>query len=273
MSESESEPRDEGIPRPPDEVVDKLRVFIHPSSFALASAAAEEAAEVLRGAVEARGVAHAMFATGNSQLEFTQALVAGGMEIPWHRVVVFHMDEYVAIPPDHPAGFAKWIRERIVEVVRPLRSYLIDSGADPADECQRYSDLLVENPLDLCCLGIGENGHLAFNDPPGADLNDPLSVRVVTLEESCRLQQVNEGHFPDISSVPAQAITVTIPGLLSAERVVAVVPEGRKAQPVARSLRGPISSECPASALRTKVGASLHLDPSSGSLLELPGTA
>jgi len=208
-----------------------------------------------------------MFATGNSQLEFTDALVAMH-GIPWNRVVLFHMDEYVGIPPDHPAGFAKWIRERIVDRVHPMTANLVDPTADPREECLRYSGLLTENPLDLCCLGIGENGHLAFNDPPGADLNDPEALRVVTLEQSCRLQQVNEGHFPDISSVPAQAITVTIPALLSAGRVIAIVPEARKAAPVAAALEGPISSDCPASALRTKPGASLHLDPGSAELLK-----
>ena len=208
-----------------------------------------------------------MFATGNSQLEFTEALVAEGVDIPWHRVVVFHMDEYVGIDPDHPAGFAKWIRERIVDRVRPMRAHLIDASADPEAECARYAGLLEENPLDLCCLGIGENGHLAFNDPPDADLADPRDLRVVTLEESCRLQQVNEGHFPRVSAVPERAITVTVPALLRVRRVIAVVPESRKAEPVFTALNGPVSSACPASALRTKMDATLHLDAGSASLI------
>ena len=141
---------------------------------------------------------------------------------------------------------------------------MIDSMNDPVAECERYSELLAENPLDLCCLGIGENGHLAFNDPPFARLDEPADVKVVTLEESCRLQQVNEGHFPDVPSVPAQAITVTVPALLRAEHVIAVVPEARKAAPVAAGLEGPISAACPASWLRTKKGATLHLDADSG---------
>lgn len=251
--------------RAPDLTVDDLRVFIHPSSSALGEAAADEAAEVIRAAVEARGVANAMFATGNSQLQFTEALIARGPEIPWNRVVLFHMDEYVGIDDDHPAGFAKWIVERIVERANPMQAYLLDPEADPEAECARYTKLLSDHPLDLCCLGIGENGHLAFNDPPdNADLADPLDVKVVTLIESCRLQQVNEGHFASIATVPERAITVTVPALLRAARVIAVVPEARKAVPVARSLEGPISASCPASALRTKVGATLHLDPDSG---------
>ena len=221
----------------------------------------------IRAAVEVRGVANAMFATGNSQLEFTDALVSMGSEVPWHRVVLFHMDEYVGIDKGHQAGFAKWIRERIVDRVRPMAAHLIDADADPVAECERYSKLLHDNPLDLCCLGIGENGHLAFNDPPDADLHDPASVRVVKLAESCRMQQVNEGHFPGLSSVPEQAITVTIPALLRAGRVLAIVPEARKAAPVRMALEGPISSECPASALRTKTGTQLHVDPDSAAAI------
>jgi len=255
--------------RPPDLVAGELRVYAHPSSAALAAAAADEAAQVMRAAVEARGVANAMFATGNSQLELTEELVANAAEVPWHRVVLFHMDEYVGIGPDHPAGFAKWIRERIVDRVRPMKAHLIDGRADPLEESKRYASLLAENPLDLCCLGIGENGHLAFNDPPDADLTDPLDVRIVNLEDACKLQQVNEGHFKTISEVPTQAITVTIPALLRARRVIAVVPEARKAEPVAAALKGPVSSACPASALRTKVGATLHLDAASASRLAL----
>jgi glucosamine-6-phosphate deaminase len=247
--------------RAPDVTVDDLRVYIHPSTAALGDAAADEAAEVIRAAVESRGVANAMFATGNSQLAFTEALIARSAEIPWNRVVLFHMDEYVGIDGDHPAGFAKWIRERIVERTNPMQAHLLDPEADPEAECARYAELLSEHPLDLCCLGIGENGHLAFNDPPNnADLSDPLDVKIVTLTESCRLQQVNEGHFSSLATVPERAITVTVPALLRAERVIAIVPEARKATPVAASLQGPISAACPASALRTKVGATLHLD-------------
>ncbi|MGO9342766.1 MAG: 6-phosphogluconolactonase [Acidimicrobiales bacterium] len=266
MTQSSEGPqlRNEGW-RAPDLVVDRLNVYVHPSSADLARAAADQAAAAIRTAVENHGVANAMFATGNSQLEFTEALVSESFDIPWHRVVIFHMDEYVGIEPDHPAGFAKWIRERIVQRVRPLRAHLIDSSADPEEECERYASLLKDNPLDLCCLGIGENGHLAFNDPPDADLSDPRDLRVVTLEESCRLQQVNEGHFPQVSAVPAQAITVTVPALLRAARVIAVVPESRKAGPVFSALNGPVSSACPASALRTKLDAALHLDPGSAS--------
>jgi len=247
--------------------VDRLQVVIHPDGASLARAAADAAAAVIRAAVETSGVAHAMFATGNSQLELIDELTTRTPDVPWSDVVVFHMDEYVGVGPDHPAGFRRWIRERIADRVPARQVHYLDGLADPEEECARYAALLRERPVDLCCLGIGENGHLAFNDPPVADLSDPLDVKVVDLDRSCRLQQVNEGHFPDIDSVPARAMTVTVPALLRAATVLAIVPERRKAEPVRNALNGPIGAECPASALRTASNAVLHLDPESASLL------
>ena len=138
---------------------------------------------------------------------------------------------------------------------------------DAEAECRRYAALLQQHPLDLCCLGIGENGHLAFNDPPVADFADPLDVKVVELDRACRAQQVNEGHFPGLDDVPTHAITVTIPALLRAGRVLAIVPEERKAEPVAAALTGPITTACPASALRTISQAIVYLEPDSARLL------
>jgi glucosamine-6-phosphate deaminase len=139
--------------------------------------------------------------------------------------------------------------------------------ADPDVECGRYADLLEKNPLDLCCLGVGENGHLAFNDPPVADFDDPLDMKVVELDRECRLQQVNEGHFPDVDAVPRLALTATIPTLLRARTVLAIVPESRKAAPVRAAITGPLSTACPASCLRTQDNVTLFLDPGSASLL------
>jgi glucosamine-6-phosphate deaminase len=215
----------------------------------------------MREALEARGVIHAMFATGNSQLAFVEALLARS-DVPWGSTVVFHMDEYVGVGPDHPAGFQHWICTRISEPARPFAVHYLDGLADPDRECERYAGLLRAHPIDLCCLGIGENGHLAFNDPP-ADFDDPLDVKVVTLDDACRRQQVHEGHFPDVGAVPAQAMTVTVTGLLRARRVLAVVPEARKAVPVARALLGTVDALCPASALRRHPGVVVHLDPES----------
>jgi glucosamine-6-phosphate deaminase len=148
-----------------------------------------------------------------------------------------------------------------------LAAHYLDGLADPAAECARYGSLLAGHPLDLCCLGIGENGHLAFNDPPVAEFDDPLDVKVVELDQACRQQQVGEGHFPTFDAVPRLAMTVTIPALLRAGAVLAVVPEGRKADAVRAALVGPVSTACPASALRSIGHATLHLDVDSARLL------
>jgi len=245
-----------------------MDVRVHPDSGALGRDAADRAAGVLRDALAARGVAHAMFATGNSQLEFVDTLVTETPDVPWSDIVVFHMDEYVGVGPDHPAGFQRWIRERISDRVHPRQAHYIDGLADPEAEGGRYAELLANNPLDLCCLGIGENGHLAFNDPPVADFEDPFDMKVVELDRECRLQQVHEGHFPDLDAVPRFALTATIPALLRARTVLAIVPESRKAGPVRAAITGPVSTACPASFLRTMDNVTLFLDPGSASLLD-----
>jgi glucosamine-6-phosphate deaminase len=242
-------------------------VLVHPDVVEMARAAAEQAAAVLRAAVRIHGVAHAMFATGNSQLAFADALVRRTPDVPWRDVVVFHMDEYVGIGADHPASFQRWIRERIVAPAAPRAAHYLEGLGDPAAASADYAELLAQHPLDLCCLGIGENGHLAFNDPGVADFDDPLDVKVVELEAACRQQQVNEGHFPDVASVPSHAITVTIPALVRAAHVLAIVPETRKAEPVQAALTGPVSTRCPASVLRTMPHVTIHLDEESARLL------
>jgi glucosamine-6-phosphate deaminase len=245
----------------------QARVLIHPDVAGMARGAADRAASLMREAVRARGVAHVMFATGNSQLAFIETLVTRTPDVPWADTVVFHMDEYVGIGPDHRAGFQKWIRERIVTPTSPRAAYYVEGLGDADAACARYADLLARHPLDLCCLGIGENGHLAFNDPGVADFADPLDVKVVELDADCRQQQVNEGHFADLGSVPTHALTVTIPALLRARQVMAIVPEARKAEPVRAALTGPISPSCPASALRTIAHATIYLEPESARLL------
>jgi glucosamine-6-phosphate deaminase len=247
----------------------QARVVVHPDVTGMARAAADQAAEVMRAAVQARGVANVMFATGNSQLAFIDTLVARTPDVPWADTVVFHMDEYVGVGPDHPAGFQRWIRQRIVEPTAPRAAHYVDGLGDPDEACARYRDLLAHHPLDLCCLGIGENGHLAFNDPGVADFDDPLDVKVVELDAACRQQQVNEGHFPDMASVPSHALTVTIPALLRASQVMAIVPEARKAEPVRAALTGPISADCPASALQMTAQATVYLEPESAQLLTI----
>ena len=203
-------------------------MLVHAGVAAMARAAADQAAACLRAAVQARGVAHAMFATGNSQLAFVETLVTDTPDVPWSDVVVFHMDEYVGVGPDHPAGFQRWIRERIVTPAAPRAVHYVEGQGDPARASARYAELLADHPIDLCCLGIGENGHLAFNDPGVADFDDPFDVKVVELETACRQQQVNEGHFPDAASVPSHAITVTIPALAAPPRSWRSCPRGAK---------------------------------------------
>ena len=241
-------------------------VRVAADSHALAREAADLVASVLRDAVTARGAAHALFATGNSQLEFLDRLVENP-SIPWSAVVGFHMDEYIGIGPDHSASFARYMQERFVDRMHPRAFHLIDGLAGPEVECARYQALLHEFPLDLCVLGIGENGHLAFNDPPVADFDDPLDVKVVELDVECRRQQVGEGHFPSFDAVPTHAITVTIPALLRAGAVVAIVPEARKADPVAAALEGPVTTACPASKLQDCDHAVVYLEPASAARL------
>jgi glucosamine-6-phosphate deaminase len=246
--------------------VERLHVHVHADGAALARAAAADVAGALVGTMAARGSANAMFATGNSQLAFVDALVAAP-EVRWESITVFHMDEYVGVGPGHPAGFQRWIRERIADRVAAHAVHYLDGLAEPGAECDRYAGLLRAHPIDVCVLGIGENGHLAFNDPPVADFDDPRDVKVVELDLACRRQQVGEGHFPSVDDVPTRAMTVTVPALLRAGTVIAVVPEQRKAAPVRDALLGPVSTACPASALRTAANAALYLDAESAALL------
>jgi glucosamine-6-phosphate deaminase len=208
-----------------------------------------------------------MFATGNSQLGFVDALVDPSRGVPWGDVVLFHMDEYVGIGPDHPASFERWIRFRIADRTHPRAAHYLHGTADPGPECDRYAGLLSSHPLDLCCLGIGENGHLAFNDPGVAAFDDPRDVKIVELDAACRRQQVGEGHFSSDAEVPRRAMTVTVPALLRAARVLAVVPEARKAAPVRDALRGPVSEACPASILQRTPHATVFVDADSAALL------
>jgi glucosamine-6-phosphate deaminase len=247
--------------------VDQLDVRVFDDVHALAVSATEDAAHAVRDAIDGDGLARVVFASGNSQLEFLDALVRRH-DVDWSRVVGFHMDEYVGIDPDHPASFRRYMRERIeARVTMAAFHYLRGDAIDPDAEAARYAELLRDGPIALCCLGIGENGHLAFNDPPVADFADPLDVKVVALEDTSRRQQVGEGHFASLADVPTHAITVTVPALLRAARVLAIVPEARKAEPVRAALTGPVGTACPASALRTHPHATLYLDADSAALV------
>jgi len=242
--------------------VDALTVRVVPAEH-FAQVTADHAASALRSAIDGRGVAHAMFATGNSQLAFLEVLVQR-RDVDWSSIVGFHLDEYVGISPEHPASFRRYLRERLVAPTGLREFHELAGDAEDLDaECTRYAALLRDLPLDLCCVGIGENGHLAFNDPGVADFHDPLDVKVVELDDAGRRQQVGEGHFPDVDAVPRRAITVTIPALLRTRSLLAIVPEGRKRAAVQDALHGPVDEACPASILRQQPHATLYLDADS----------
>lgn len=246
---------------------EKLPVETYPDFETVGQRAGSKASQILRLAIETRGGANLVLATGNAMLSFLNFLSrTEGVE--WSKVRVFHMDEYVGMKANHPASFRNFLHEKIVDHVHPADFFEIRGDAfDVELECRRYSDLLHRYPADLCCLGFGENGHLAFNDPPFADFDDPLWVKVVSLDVRSRQQQVGEKHFSSLADVPHLAITMTIPALLSARQVLGIVPEKRKAEAVKSALTGPISENCPASILRTVEHARLYLDRDSASLL------
>ncbi len=244
-----------------------LQVQVHSTGDALAAAAAAEAAECLRAAIQATGQASAIFACAASQVRFLAALIAEpGLD--WTRIAVFHMDEYLGIPATHPASFRRFLREHLVDRVRPRIAHWLEGDAlEPIAECRRYTRLLRQQPIDLCCLGIGENGHIAFNDPAVADFADLAAVKIVKLDDACRSQQVGEGCFPSLDAVPQYALTLTIPALCAVRRIVGIVPENRKAIAVQQALQGPMTTACPASFLRWQSHATLHLDAQSAGRL------
>jgi glucosamine-6-phosphate deaminase len=239
------------------------------SRRSLGAAAAERAANLIRRTIAERGQARIMVATGNSQLDLIEALTAA-QDINWKRVDVFHMDEYVGIHADNPSSFRYWIRTRVEQKVHPARvNYIAADASDLDAEIERYSRLIYVAPIDVAFVGFGENGHIAFNDPHVADVNDPVLLKRVTLDEACRRQQAGEGHFKDVDSVPQSAVTVTCPGLFGASAWICSVPELRKAEAVRNALEGPISEACPASIVRRHPNAHVYLDKDSASLLSM----
>jgi glucosamine-6-phosphate deaminase len=240
--------------------VEQLPVSVYETNQAMGVAAARAAAEVLVRAVNEKGVANIILAAANSQLTFLAALCQD-KSIPWDKVNAFHMDEYIGIDAMHPASFPLFLRRNLMDHVRVKAFYTLSGQAKHIEMMMgEYAQLLREYPADVCALGYGENGHLAFNDPPFADFGDPLSVKVVRLAEMSRRQQVGEGHFRTLNDVPTHAVTLTIPALLAAKHVLAIVPETRKANAVKRALTGPIDEECPGSILRRVPHAHLFLD-------------
>jgi glucosamine-6-phosphate deaminase len=247
--------------------VEQLPVRSFATLADMAAAAAEDAAQVLITAIRQRGQARAIIATGNSQDAFLENLTRYP-GIDWSKVELFHMDEYLGMPMTHRASFRKYLKERVFDRVRPGGAHYLEGDAlEPLQAIRAYAAALASAPVDLCCLGIGENGHIAFNDPAVADFADPEPIKIVKLDEKCRRQQVGEGHFPNLDAVPTYAITLTIPTLCKVGRMIAVVPEKRKAEAVKGSLEGPIATSCPGSWLRRQAHAALYLDADSSSLL------
>lgn len=244
-----------------------LPVRVYGSEADLGAAAAADMAAILRDAIDARGEANLILATGNSQLAFLRALRADA-SVDWSRVRIFHMDEYVGIDPNHRASFPKFLREHFLDHVSGATFHPISGDPDRvAAICAEYEAELRAHPADAVALGWGENGHLAFNDPPFAEFEDPVWAKAVRLDDVSRRQQVGEGHFDSLDEVPTHAITLTIPALLAAGRVLCIVPEARKADAVHACLREPISEDRPGSILRRVEHATLYLDPDSAKRL------
>jgi glucosamine-6-phosphate deaminase len=241
-----------------------LKVFNDKSS--LAKAAAQKAAAAIRGAILDRGQARVIAATGNSQLEFLSALTES-TDVDWGRVELFHLDEYIGLPATHPASFRKILLDQLVNKTGIAKFHPLDGDARDLSEviCQ-VGKALASAAVDIAFVGVGENGHLAFNDPP-ADFETEEPYLIVTLDEACRRQQVGEAWFGDISQVPKQAISMSVRQIMKAREVLAIVPESRKAQAVKACFEGEINPTAPASILRTHANANVYLDKESSSLL------
>ena len=244
-----------------------MEVIVSDSRQELGRAAAAKGAEFIRGAIDSKGAVSVILATGASQFEMLSGLVAEeGIE--WGKVSCFHLDEYVGMAMSHPASFRKYLQERFVAKLPhpPAEFHYVDGQRDPDQECRRLGKLISSHPIDVAFIGIGENGHLAFNDPP-ADFETDAAFIVLDLDEACRRQQVGEGWFETIEDVPARAISMSIRQIMKSEAIVCSVPDGRKAEAVRATLSGPVGPQVPASILRQHDRAFLYLDRESASLL------
>jgi len=247
--------------------VDKLDYIAFETRTEMGEYSANEAAKEINRQIAEKGEINMIFAAAPSQNDFLKALIAD-TSIDWTKIHAFHMDEYIGLAADAPQGFGNFLKNAIFGRV-PFASvdYIDCTAKDPEAECERYSALLNANKCDIIIMGIGENGHIAFNDPHVADFNDKKTVKVVSLDETCRMQQVNDGCFASIDDVPKFALTLTIPTLVAAESVFCIVPAKTKANAVKRTLCGDINEECPATILRRHDNATLYLDNDSSALI------
>lgn len=246
---------------------DLLDVRVYDTRLNMGKAAADDVAACIKRLLSVKDDIYMIFAAAPSQNEFLSAL-ADNDGIEWSRIHALHMDEYVNLPSDAPQGFGNFLRSAIFDKVPFASVDYIGSDAAPEEACRRYTEILDSVTVDIVCMGIGENGHIAFNDPHVADFNDPLKVKKVDLDEKCRLQQVHDGCFGDISEVPEYAITLTVPAMCAADNLFCIVPASTKANAVKETVCGPVSETCPASILRTHGNAVLYTDADSSRYLE-----
>lgn len=247
---------------------DLLNVQIHDTRAQMGKAAAADIKACLCTLLQSREYVNVIFAAAPSQNEVLAAL-AVDKEIPWERVRAFHMDEYIGLAAGAPQAFGNFLREHIFGLVDMASVHYIDAAAPDAEaECARYAEILRQYPVDVVVMGIGENGHIAFNDPPVADFADPRTVKPVALDEICRNQQVHDGCFATLDDVPKTAITLTVPALLAGKHLFCIVPAATKAEAVRATLQSEIGEHCPATALRRHASAVLYLDGDSSALLK-----
>ena len=247
---------------------DKLDVKIYKTRDEMGKAASEDIAVAIKALLSQKEEINMIFAAAPSQNDMLLHLCERN-DIEWERINAFHMDEYIGLNPDAPQCFSNFLKRYIFDL-KPFKSVnLINAGAtDAKEEANRFTELLKNNPVDIVCMGIGENGHIAFNDPHEAKFDDLEMVKVVTLDDDCRMQQVNDGCFEKIDDVPKYALTLTIPTLMSAKYNFCVVPAKTKAEAVKKTVFGEVSEECPASILRTKDNSILYCDSDSSSLIK-----
>ena len=248
--------------------IDCLTVKIYNSPTNLAIGAATSARDYLQSLLDKQETVSIVLATGNSQLQFLDLFVTAS-DLDWSRIVLYHLDEYLGIAAQHPGSFRYYLQEKVANKINPRQFHFIEGdAAQPLAECHRYTQLLQQQPIDLCLLGIGDNGHLAFNEPSVADKSDRDIIKLVKLETKTRQQQINGGYFPDLQSVPSYAYTLTIPTICQARKIFCLAPGLHKAEVVSKTLKAAISSDFPATILRTQSQAILWCDVDSFSRMK-----
>lgn len=246
--------------------IDQLRVCVYADRRTLGACAAQEAIAALQTLIAQKDEVNVIFAAAPSQSEFLAGLCEA-KDLDWTKVNAFHMDEYVGLPVGSPGSFTNFLDEAVFHKLPFKRVYCLNGAAEnPEEECARYSQLLKDHPADIVFMGVGENGHIAFNDPSVADFQDPYMVKVVELEDACRMQQVHDGCFPSFDDVPTHAFTLTVPTLFACKLIFCMVPAPTKAVAIAHMLNDAISTACPATILRNHPNATLYLDADSAKL-------